>query len=321
MAHYNDPDKKNWTGRISKQQHYLHEAVQLVSMERPLPGPDTGTIGILGYCCDAGVRRNQGRPGAVSGPAHIRQQLGKLPLHLPEAIQVWDLGDIYCDDSDMEAAQQLLAGKVSALVNKGVFPLVLGGGHDVAYGHYRGLRDTLPKGSRLGIINLDAHLDLRDPSQGNNSGTPFHQIALDAEREGFEFHYLCMGVRSDANDAGLFQRAAELGVSLLPRQAFVPWKRKMVKKQLNAFLEEVDHIYLTIDLDGFSSAYAPGVSAASPMGFCPDIALFVLRHIISSGKLMAADVAELNPAYDKDQQTAKLAASLVHRIMHTVTLG
>lgn len=320
MARYRQPDPDNWKGRKSGQKLYLHECIELVGMEQPIAGSSEGTIGLLGYACDEGVKRNQGRPGGAEGPGYIRQQLGKLPAHLNSDGQVWDLGDILCEDGAMESAQQELASKVSELVNKNVFPLLLGGGHDISYGHYRGLRNALGKGARIGIVNLDAHLDLREPNPTPNSGTPFLQIAQDAEREGFSFHYLCMGVRSDANDAGLLARAQEMNVSIVPRRAFVPWKKKPIKSQLQAFLNEVDHVYLTIDLDGFSSAYAPGVSAASPMGFCPDIAMWVLQQLVSSGKLIAADIAEFNPAYDRDGQTAKLAASLIHRLIHSASL-
>ena len=84
------------------------------------------------------------------------------------------------------------------------------------------------------------------------------------------------------------------------------------------FIEDVDYVYATIDLDGFSSAYAPGVSAPSPMGFSPDIVLESLKIIIDSQKLISLDIAEMNPKYDVDGQTAKLAASLVHFVMHNI---
>ena len=90
-----------------------------------------------------------------------------------------------------------------------------------------------------------------------------------------------------------------------------------INKQLNNFMESVDKLYITIDLDGFSSAYAPGVSAASPMGFSPAIVIACLEKILSSKKVMSLDFAEMNPKYDRDNQTAKLAASLIHHVIHT----
>ena len=58
-------------------------------------------------------------------------------------------------------------------------------------------------------------------------------------------------------------------------QASLRCQIKAIKTKLNAFIASVDLLYITIDMDGFSSAYAPGVSAASPLGFSPE---FVLRY-------------------------------------------
>ena len=90
----------------------------------------------------------------------------------------------------------------------------------------------------------------------------------------------------------------------------------MVVRKLLDFISNVDHVYVTIDLDGFSSAYAPGVSAPSPMGFCPKIVLVSLELILNAKKLISMDIAEMNPKYDIDHQTAKLAASLIHFVSH-----
>jgi formiminoglutamase len=86
--------------------------------------------------------------------------------------------------------------------------------------------------------------------------------------------------------------------------------------RIHQFIEPLDALYLTIDLDGFSSAYAPGVSAASPMGFSVEALLPCLDMLLGSGKVLSMDIAELNPSHDRDSQTAVLAASLAHRVLH-----
>ena len=165
------------------------------------------------------------------------------------------------------------------------------------------------------LINFDAHFDLREDSNGANSGTPFYQIA----NENDPFHYLCMGIRKDANDRELYRTAQKFGVKYLERETFRMQFVEEINKWIKAFLKGVDHVYVTIDLDGFSSAFAPGVSAASPMGYSQDIALESLKTILSSNKLISVDIAEMNPKYDVDDQTAKLAASLVHFIVHSLS--
>ena len=123
-----------------------------------------------------------------------------------------------------------------------------------------------------------------------------------------------MGVREEANAKILFKTAQEYDVRYIMNAEFHMQNTEKLKKELDDFIAEVDKIYLTIDLDGFSSAYAPGVSAASPFGFKPDIAVWTLDQIINSGKLMSMDLAECNPKFDRDGQTAKLAAGLLHHV-------
>src|SRR5690606_20153408 len=106
-----------------------------------------------------------------------------------------DMGSIICTNRDMEEAQDGLTSVVAKILSKNMFPIVLGGGHDMAYGHYKGLKKYLSsseKGTTIGIINFDAHFDLRSNKYGNNSGTPFYQIALDCRLNKTKFKYKCL---------------------------------------------------------------------------------------------------------------------------------
>ncbi|NDV17271.1 formimidoylglutamase [Muricauda sp. TY007] len=321
MKHYEIPNQNLWTGRVSNKWLYLHEKVHFTPLNE-IPKAQKKSIALLGYACDEGVRRNQGRVGAVTGPDVIKSSFGKMPNHLGSNVKLHDVGSIVCSEGDMESAQKALSNAVTDLLKKKHFPIVLGGGHDMAYGHYLGVKnylDAKKEGQTIGIINFDAHFDLRKNTEQNNSGTPFYQIAKDCEKEGIDFNYLCLGIRKDANDRNLFQTAKDLDVIYVMNETFQAPLVEEINTWINAFAKNVDHIYVTIDLDGFSSAYAPGVSAASPMGFSPYMVLECLKTIIGSGKLISLDIAEMNPKFDIDGQTAKLAASLVHHVAHSVS--
>nr|WP_299340653.1 formimidoylglutamase [Allomuricauda sp.] len=320
MKNYRSPNTKIWTGRTSEEQLYLHEKVRCISLEEIRETPKKSIV-LLGYACDEGVRRNSGRPGAEKGPETIKGSFGKLPNHLPNDTFLLDGGDIICKNKDMESSQEALANAITLLLQKKQFPIVLGGGHDMAYGHYQGIKNHVHsenKGRSIGIINFDAHFDLRKMIGEGNSGTPFYQIAMDCKAENTKFEYLCLGIRKDANDRVLFQTAKELEVNYVLSDTFQMPYLNEIMTWIDAFIQNVDHVYVTIDLDGFSSAYAPGVSAASPMGFTPHMVLECLKTIINSGKLISMDIAEMNPKYDIDGQTAKLAASLIHHVAHSV---
>ncbi|MBT8320921.1 MAG: arginase family protein, partial [Eudoraea sp.] len=289
MKNFHPPKPKLWQGRSSGTGQYLHEKVDFLNLETGVTLPNPG-FAILGYACEEGVRRNQGRIGAVEGPVSIIQELAKLPHPRGMNTQLCDAGLITCSNQNLEGTQELLSGKVKQLLDLGSFPLLLGGGHDIAYGHYMGLRSYVDPEESIGIINLDAHFDLRSAAQGPNSGTPFYQIAMQLEEQNQPFHYFCLGIREEANSAELFDAAGKLGVNYVMNSDFHIGNTITLKKDLEEFLEQVDRIYLTIDLDGFSSAYSPGVSAASPFGFSPDIAIWTLEEVIHSGKLMSLDL-------------------------------
>lgn len=101
-------------------------------------------------------------------------------------------------------------------------------------------------------------------------------------------------------------------------EEFRPDNWDYIASLLNDFCRKVNKVYLTIDLDGFSSAYAPGVSAPSAVGFTPELAFKVMDWLALSGKLISMDVVELNPHYDQDNKTARLAARCVEFMLRKV---
>lgn len=316
MSSYLSPDAASWKGRPSADKAYLHENIRLLDLSgNAIPKQESLTPVLLGYACDEGVVRNLGRPGADKGPQALRGALGKMPL-LREGTLLCDAGDLACREGDLEIFQQEFSESINQLVRNAYFPLAIGGGHDIAYAHFMGLCKAIGPETQIGILNFDAHLDLRNPLPRAHSGSPFLQIAHLCEQHGRPFHYGCIGVRRDANPQELWDRATSLGVMIVGREEMEVCKIDRVVDRITQFIEPLDAIYLSIDLDGFSSAYAPGVSAASPMGYSPEALIPCLDTVLHSGKLLSMDLAELNPAHDRDSQTAVLAASLLHRVLH-----
>jgi formiminoglutamase len=233
-----------------------------------------------------------------------------LSNHLNNEVQIIDTGNIFCNKNDLEQTQSYTLDKISQLLNNKYFTIIFGGSHDLAYAHYNGIKKHKPN-TTIGIINLDAHFDLRKIKTEGNSGTPFYQIAKENDR----FNYLCLGIQEESNNKELFKTANELKVQYIKNTDFTFENKKHVFTIINRFIAPLDLVYLTIDLDGFSSAYAPGVSAPSPFGFSSDIAMAVIEQICKSGKLISTDIVELNPKYDIDNCTARLSARLAYYIM------
>ncbi|WP_136246559.1 formimidoylglutamase [Halomonas borealis] len=303
-------DMTVWRGRTDPEPN----SPRWHQMIRPLAAEaDPGTA-LLGFASDAGVARNQGRTGAAAGPLAIRRALAPLTWHREGP--TFDAGDVVCDGDALEDAQQRLGERVAGLLAAGHLPVVLGGGHEVAFGSWSGLaRHFQAQGERaprLGIINLDAHFDLRDPGHGHSSGTPFAQIAEQCHAHDWPFRYACLGVSRASNTRALFDRAAELEVLVREDRDFLATTLEERLRELQRFMVRCDHLYLTIDLDVLPAAEAPGVSAPAARGVPLALLEPLIEAIRDSGKLRLADLAELNPDLDIDQRTARAAARLVH---------
>jgi formiminoglutamase len=307
-------ERSIWNGRIDEAEGGLARRWHQVMQTQP-GSAASGTTVLLGFACDAGVARNHGRVGAAEGPAAIRQALRNMPVH--ECNQLAEGGDISCAGDALEHAQQVLATAVAQHLDAGRFPLILGGGHEVAWGSFTGLAThlALTEGApRVGIVNFDAHFDLRRDARAT-SGTPFLQIAQNCAARGWEFRYACLGVSRYANTEALFARARELGVlaqldESLDAVHFMP--------SLQAFVAEVDDVYLTVCLDVLPASVAPGVSAPAARGVGLGVIEPLIDAICASGKVRLADIAEMNPRFDIDGRTAAVAARVVARIANGV---
>ena len=315
---WTEADLTIWQGRADGKDathRRWHQCIRRLPSSGGLEDADV----VLGFACDEGVRRNQGRVGAAEGPDAIRRALANLPR--PQDRALFDAGNVHCRDGNLEAAQCRLADCVADLLGRGGRPLVLGGGHEIAWGSFQGLRAAAPDpGQALGIINFDAHFDLRDPAAGATSGTPFRQMADWCAANAVPFNYLVLGVNPAANTPALYDYAGEHGVVWLEDRDCVAGEIPRICKALETFIAPLGQVYLTVCLDAFPAAVAPGVSAPGVPGICPHAGLALLRAVVQTCHrhgvaLPLVDVAEMNPAYDRDGITARWAARVISEIL------
>ncbi|ELW9441939.1 formimidoylglutamase [Pluralibacter gergoviae] len=272
-----------------------------------------GDIALLGFACDAGVLRNKGRPGAAAGPEALRRALANMASHDGHD-RLADAGNIVAAGDNLEAAQQALRDAVSACQRAGRRTLVLGGGHETAFGHGAGVLDAFP-GERVAIVNLDAHLDLRRAERAS-SGTPFRQLAQLCGQQGRGFSYHCYGASRAANTAALWQEAARLKVTVIEDLALLGSDDGALSSALAKVIADHDRLYLTLDLDVLPAWEMPAVSAPAALGVPLGKILQIVTTLCQSGKLQAADLVEFNPQYDRDGQGARTAARLAWHIAH-----
>ncbi len=320
---YQSPTRTFWKGRQNAEDgpdgYLFHHIIKFLDLSGDIPKVNGNHIAFLGFSCEEGVRRNFGRLGAKEAPDAIRLALAKMAVHFDdEALSVYDAGQVICKGDELESAQERLAEKLSLLLYNGYFPILLGGGHEIAYGHYQGLRRAIPDSKKIGIINIDAHFDFRSYESGPSSGTPFRQIYDDCISRNESFHYLPIGISEAGNTKSLFHAIQQAGVSYILRRDLMAVN---LKESIQEFSEKVDSIYLTLDMDAISAAFAPGVSAPAALGLFPDQVLAIIQEVVETKKLASIDIAEVNPSFDLDDRTSKLAASFCYEVVNRMFLS
>lgn len=296
-----------WTGRIDDAvDRTAFRYHQVVEMKDVCEAKDACTI--VGFECEEGVRRNKGRLGAAQAPDVLRGELAKLPWRFPGSGRLVDVGNIACVGEELETAQQQLGDAVSRLLSNRSTPVILGGGHETLYGHYLGVRDFLGKDASLGIINIDAHFDLRPYDEQTSSGTMFRQILEQDENAG----YFVAGIQRYGNTQELFDRADALGVTYVHEDEMIVGQLGELMDSLDAFMDKHDAVLLTLCTDVVNAAFAPGVSAPSPFGLEPTTVREIIRKVAAHEKTRSFDICEVNPSLDENGRTVKLGAHFVN---------
>lgn len=307
MPYYHTPATP-WTGRSDPEDG--SSAIRLHQLVR-----DQASLAVIGFASEAGVRRNKGRVGAAQGPDALRKAFAGLPASSNKPAFV-DLGTVHVEGDDLEDGQAHLGQHISQALKTHDRLVVFGGGHETAYGSYLGLSGAYPD-KRIGIINLDAHLDLRNIGvAGASSGTPFSQIrALNPER----FDYLCIGVADESNSQALFERASEWGVRIVKDKTLLDHPHA-ADQEIVEIARRCDLLYLTIDIDLLPHYQAPGVSAPAARGVPFTTVEHIVAQVLIAAKeqncpLPLADIVEVSPPHDIGGMTARSAAILAQQIL------
>lgn len=318
-SYYIPPDPTLWLGRNDlPDDSCFFQHVRLINLltEKPQKTAEI-CFALIGYKSDEGIQRDLGRTGAAEGPTAIRQRLAKLSIQKPQ-IHVYDVGNIICTNHDVEASQKSLADIISILLKLHIRPIVIGGSHELAWGQYQGIEQIYPTNKRFGIINFDAHFDMHPlhPSNHGSASTVFYQIAKAHEAAHRHFDYNCIGIQHTGNIRQAFDTAKQFKTKILLADEMHQGLQEKCFDFIDRVVDENDHIYVSLSLDVFSPAFAPGVGNIQPLGLNPWHVIPLMRQIAASSKVISYDISEYVPRYDIDHRTAKLAAILIYEIIH-----
>lgn len=286
-------------------------AARLASRVRPLESHLVGEGGVclLGLADDTGVAMNGGRVGAKDGPRAFRAALARLGVAEPMGANggagpvlasVFDAGDVV-PGATLEETHRRVTAAAREISRRGLFVVGIGGGHDLTFALVRGVIES-GRAITRGVY-LDAHLDVRGEA---GSGMPMRALVEECGVKSLA----CIGAQQTVNSrehgewfARHGGRVHENGVLDQPHE-------------LARVLRGGDELgasvmaFVSIDLDGIDGAHAPGVSAVNPAGCTGAQAARLARAAGACPSVACFDIMELNPAFDVDGRTARVAAHL-----------
>lgn len=294
---------------------YISSSTSMRSfMGLPAVKPDSIDYSIIGVPFDTACTH---RAGSRFAPSAIREMSAALkPYNLNLGIDIKntlsgvDLGDINVIPGYIEDSYERIEAVVSAIVNRNIIPVCLGGDHSITLGQ---LRAVAKKHGRLALVHYDSHMDTVNSYLGKsyNHATTFRRAfeegLIDPE------HSIQIGIRSSiktSEDIGIKVITAdmvrELGIEETGRQI-----RERVGDR---------KAFCSFDIDVVDPAYAPGTGTMEVGGFTSYEALHLIRQDRGLN-IIGFDVVEVLPAYDSTKITALLAANIVHEFLGLIALN
>lgn len=188
------------------------------------------------------------------------------------------------------------------VVRDGKFLFGLGGEHGVSSGL---IRAVMSKHKKLSVLQFDAHLDLRDEYEG----TPYSHASVMRRTLDLGASLVSLGIRNVCAEEHRFLKKVKNVEVVTGRQCQTDddW----IDRVMNAL---GDTVYVTIDIDGFDPAYAPGTGTPEPGGLDWYQVTGLLRLVAAEKNIVAADIVEVMPIPGQ-AVTEFLAARLAYKLL------
>ena len=304
-----------------------------IKLKKQMKSIPKENVSIIGFPMDLGADRR----GVDMGPSALR--IAGLQTKLESlGYKVTDNGDIKIEIMERQKIKnprlkyideiiktsKLLSEKVEKVLEKGDFPLCIGGDHSMALGTISGISSYCRKKKlKLGVIWVDAHSDMNtdetSPS-GNIHGMPLASLMGLGNEELVNFlgfapklnpeNCALIGIRS-------IDEAEKLNIKKLKVPLYTMTDidklgiHRIIAKVLKQFREKVDHIHISFDVDCVDPSVAPGVGTPIPGGLSYREAHLLMETIAECGCMSSLEIAEINPILDYKNQSAAFTADLI----------
>ncbi|RBP04744.1 formimidoylglutamase [Rossellomorea aquimaris] len=299
-------------GKAQFKDRYTTKAAELLT---PWKEGKKGDIAIIGAPLS---KPSISHSGASFAPDAIRRCLNSFTTYniergtdlADDSKTIIDFGDITMHPTSIEESHQRIyeSVKEATNTNAAAFTIILGGDHSITTSTVKAIKET--KGT-VGIIQFDAHHDLRNTEDGGpTNGTPFRRLIEEGHIKGE--HLIQIGIRNYANAKAYHDYAIEQGVTVYTmkdvRQQSIT---ELINHALNQLQDNVDTIYLSVDMDVLDQAYAPGCPAIGPGGMHPDTLTEAIQVALKHPKVHTMDIVEIDPTLDIRDMTSRIASLLI----------
>lgn len=285
---------------------------------KPFEKGAKGDIGVIGL---PSSKSSISLSMAADAPSTIRKSLGAYSTFSAsqskdfEDMNIIDFGDVPIHPTSVEDTLERLHISVSEMLEQDACDryIMLGGDHGVSYPSIHAFQK---KYGKVGILQWDAHHDVRNLEDGGRTnGTPFRSLLEGNIIQGE--HLVQLGIRDYSNSQVYDTYAREQGIRVytmeeVEEQGILP----IVEKELERLAQEVDFIYLSVDMDAVDQAFAPGCPAIGPGGFTSRELLSSVRKAAMHEKVKAMDIVEIDPSRDVRDITSRLAAHVMMKFMY-----
>ncbi len=278
-------------------------------------------VAFVGVPFDAGTPQPGNRTGQTGGPAAARAASHEqLDPPGPAGAAGWydietdrehlvgvtmaDLGDVYIQGADEERNFARMTAVARRVIERGALPVAVGGDHSISFPLGRGVSEVEP----VAFVHVDAHADFLNELDGARfSGAS--QLRRLAELPSIR-NVSALGLRNVARAEVDGMR--ELGVGWATTLDLIERDPQDVVSEL---VPADVPLYVSVDLDVLDISLVPGTTLPEPGGLSYRQLRETLAAVARRGRIVAIDVAELNPPYDPSGATARLATWTITHLL------
>lgn len=293
--------------------------VEISDVIKPWRRAERADVGLLGVPYDTSVVI---RRGCRFGPVSVRRALVHsytydpgLDIDLSEGLDVVDFGDVDVVHTDVQATHERVERVLTAIHRLGVTPIMIGGDHSLSFPAIKALANVVD--GHIGVINIDAHLDLRISHHGEiSSGTPFRRALEELGGKVRGRNLVEIGINGWHNTRFYMSYAHEQGVRIISaREVHRRGIDDVIAEALERAADGTEAIYLSVDIDALDIPWAPGTCSPGVGGLTSYQVLEAVYQIGRHPKTRAFDLVEVAEPLDVRDVTSVVGAQIVMHML------